>query len=159
MVVAPLQVTKSSIRIKIDFFFKVVQLKLSNYLCHYTIRSNHEIVAGFTNLFTEFSLEYLYYLLFFLYSCCPTLPTRKISKYQYIPIPDFPTCAAMSPIGVSEIFSNSGISNSFSLPTLQRNTIPSCLQLSAMSIIMKTTYNESFFLKVSKHELPIDCVT
>ena len=36
--------------------------------------------------------------------------------------------------------------------------IPSCLQLSAMSIIMKTTYNESFCLKVSKHELPIDGV-
>ena len=38
-------------------------------------------------------------------------------------------------------------------------TIPSCLQLSAMSIIMKTTYNESFCLKVSKHELPIDGVS
>ena len=150
MVVALLQVTKSSIRIQIDFFFKVVQLKLSNYVFHYTIRSNHEIVAGFTKLFTEFSLEYLYYLLYYLCSCCPTLPTLQIKQYQYIPIQDLPTCAAMSPIGVSEIFSNSGISNSFSLPTLQRNTIPSCLQLSAMSIIMKTPYNKSFLLKVSK---------
>ena len=41
------------------------------------------------------------------------------------------------------------------LPTYS-STIPSCLQLFAMFIIMKATYNESIF---SKQELPIDGVT
>ena len=39
------------------------------------------------------------------------------------------------------------------------NTTHSCLQLSAMSIIMKTTHKGSFFLKVSKQELSIDGVS
>ena len=34
-----------------------------------------------------------------------------------------------------------------------------CLQLSAMSIMKRTTYNISFISKVLKDEQPIDCVT
>ena len=39
------------------------------------------------------------------------------------------------------------------------NTILCCLQLSAMSIMKKTTYNVSFISKVLKNEQPIDGVT
>ena len=39
------------------------------------------------------------------------------------------------------------------------NTILYCLQLSAMSIMKKTTYNVSFISKVLKNEQPIDGVT
>ena len=38
------------------------------------------------------------------------------------------------------------------------HTIRIYLLLSAMFIIMKTTYNKSLFFKVSKHELPVDGV-
>ena len=39
------------------------------------------------------------------------------------------------------------------------NTILCCLQLSAMSIMKKMTYNVSFISKVLKNEQPIDGVT
>ena len=67
------------------------------------------------------------------------------NTYLYTSLPNIPRSAAITPISVSNSFSNPGILHSLHI-------------LPAMSIIIKMKYNESLFLKVSKQELPTDGV-